>query len=294
MQRVSWENISADSGFYINVYDAQGGYAYPLHDHENHWEYVYVSSGSFLHRINGAKTTQRAGELVLVRDRDAHSLRGKGFSYVNLAFDPVWIDRIAELAGMAGLRARLEAAPEPPRAAAAPEERARLEGLMAAAARAETEGRAALRFAKLQIELLELLERGGAVLEGGGSAADIPEWLRDLDAWARREGGRGGLDALRAKSGYSREHVCRAMKRCMGLTPTEYLERIRLERARELLRSTNYSVLKIAQETGWNSLRHFQRRFTAAEGCPPGAYRSRTARFAHPAKNRPLGGDPML
>jgi transcriptional regulator GlxA family with amidase domain len=65
------------------------------------------------------------------------------------------------------------------------------------------------------------------------------------------------------------------------MTPTAFLPGLSLKRARDLLQYTNYPVERIARETGWESLRTFQRRFAEDAGCPPSEYRRRRSLLAH-------------
>jgi AraC-like DNA-binding protein len=58
----------------------------------------------------------------------------------------------------------------------------------------------------------------------------------------------------------------------MGLTIPQYLQRLRLERAAELLKAGQLNVTEVAMEVGYSSLSHFSLAFRQAFGSCPGLY----------------------
>jgi AraC-like DNA-binding protein len=67
----------------------------------------------------------------------------------------------------------------------------------------------------------------------------------------------------------------KAFKQVAGMTLVAYLHHVRLARGAELLRNTDRSVADIAAETGFPDQSYFNRRFRAAFGMAPSAFRSR-------------------
>lgn len=70
-------------------------------------------------------------------------------------------------------------------------------------------------------------------------------------------------------------YFCKMFKKFTGLNFTEYLCRIRIERARQLLLNPNIRISEIAFEVGFQSLTHFNRVFKRIAGLSPSEYRSR-------------------
>ena len=68
-------------------------------------------------------------------------------------------------------------------------------------------------------------------------------------------------------------YVSRYFKTHTGETISDYLFRIRIERAAELLRTTSYSITEISTLCGYSSLGNFQRYFKKLVGMPPSEYR---------------------
>lgn len=73
----------------------------------------------------------------------------------------------------------------------------------------------------------------------------------------------------------SRFYFCKLFKSGTGLTFTEYLVRVRIERVKELLRNPNLRISEIAFQTGFQSLTHFNRLFAKLTGESPTEYRKR-------------------
>lgn len=74
---------------------------------------------------------------------------------------------------------------------------------------------------------------------------------------------------------FSRFYFCTVFKRSTGLTFTEYLARVRVERVKELLLNPNLRVSEIAFQTGFQSLTHFNRVFLKLTGQSPTKFRER-------------------
>jgi transcriptional regulator GlxA family with amidase domain len=81
------------------------------------------------------------------------------------------------------------------------------------------------------------------------------------------------LADLSLEAGLSEWHLLRAFRAAFGETPHEYLTRLRLERARELLTITNRSVTEICFDVGFTSLGSFSTLFRRHVGLSPAAYR---------------------
>ena len=72
--------------------------------------------------------------------------------------------------------------------------------------------------------------------------------------------------------GCSPFHLSRTFSQEMGMTIPQYLRKLRMERAAELLRSGHHNVTEAALEVGYSSLSHFSLAFCQTMGCCPGLY----------------------
>ena len=74
--------------------------------------------------------------------------------------------------------------------------------------------------------------------------------------------------------GYSYAHLCRQFRNVFGLTPTTYLNALRIERAKALLETTDITVAEAAYTVGFSDPGYFARVFRKRVGLPPSRYRS--------------------
>lgn len=70
-------------------------------------------------------------------------------------------------------------------------------------------------------------------------------------------------------------YFCKMFKKTTGITFSEYLGRVRVERAKALLLDHNKHVSEVAFEVGFGSLSHFNRVFKKVAGSSPTKYRER-------------------
>lgn len=79
-------------------------------------------------------------------------------------------------------------------------------------------------------------------------------------------------------------HLCKLLRKSLGLSFTELLGRQRVEAARHLLANPNLRVSEIAYQVGFQSLTHFNRTFKKVVGISPTRYRDTAGSVGSPAK----------
>jgi AraC-like DNA-binding protein len=88
------------------------------------------------------------------------------------------------------------------------------------------------------------------------------------------------LDEVSRHVGLSRNHFCRVFKHETGITFTEYLARLRVEKAKELLADVRVRITEAADRAGFNSISQFNRVFRRYAGSSPTEYRRRLPALA--------------
>lgn len=81
------------------------------------------------------------------------------------------------------------------------------------------------------------------------------------------------LDEIAAAGSISRSKCCIIFKRYLNQSPIDFLNSYRLEVACNLLKSTDYSITRIATACGFNHLSYFSKMFERKYGCTPSNYR---------------------
>jgi AraC-like DNA-binding protein len=83
------------------------------------------------------------------------------------------------------------------------------------------------------------------------------------------------MDDLVRHVGFSRARVFDMFKKQTGLTPNDYLQRLRIETTQKQLRQTNLSVTDIGLATGFSSGQYFSTVFARYTGVSPTDFRKR-------------------
>ena len=83
------------------------------------------------------------------------------------------------------------------------------------------------------------------------------------------------LEQLAGEIHISKFHLAHDFSREYGFSPMQYLQTLRIQESRELLRTTDYSLTQIARMAGFSSPSYFAQRFRKSEGLTPSQYRAR-------------------
>ncbi len=81
------------------------------------------------------------------------------------------------------------------------------------------------------------------------------------------------LQALADTVHINREYFCRAFKKATNITPTEYINHVRIWKSEGLLTTTDKSILEVATEVGFSSVSYYNRVFRKFKTTTPSAYR---------------------
>lgn len=95
------------------------------------------------------------------------------------------------------------------------------------------------------------------------------EWMREHLAEAQR------IPQVAARVGISPRNFSRRFRRALDMSPAVFLQELRVNAARDLLRQTNLSVGEVAARVGYPDPSHFSRVFRGQTGVSPLDYRRR-------------------
>jgi len=102
--------------------------------------------------------------------------------------------------------------------------------------------------------------------EGGSRIEQLKIMIRD------RFPGKISLDELAAELGWTKSYMIRKFRERYAMTPMEYDRRLRVDRAADLILTTNRKMEDIAETLGFCDVFHFIRTFKKYTGVTPGRY----------------------
>lgn len=86
--------------------------------------------------------------------------------------------------------------------------------------------------------------------------------------------------------GRSYPHLCRVFNSTYGISPIEYINALRIERAKLLLRDTKLTITDIAKKVGFDNPAYFSRIFKKITGIPPVDFTTISANSRHDGLSR--------
>ena len=84
------------------------------------------------------------------------------------------------------------------------------------------------------------------------------------------------IASLSEQFGFSPNYISNLLKQELGISYNKYISQLRMNRAKELLISTNQSVKEITSACGYYSQSHFTKLFIDHEGCTPTEFRKKS------------------
>jgi AraC family cel operon transcriptional repressor len=271
MPRFRLENFLSSTGrVHVACNRCRPGQRSGVEHHHDFAEVFWVESGRGTHRVNGQVVQLQAGRIAFIRPRDRHSLQAGPdgpMVFTNLALAASTLEK---------LRKRYyESARQP-----WPWREGRLP--WSVLLEAEDVTHLSRRSRLLQTGLQEPLEVDAFLLDllwivrrqGESSRPGIPSWLSGaMERFSRLEDLSIGPAGLARVAGKSPEHLNRTFRELFGVTTTQYIHEVRLNRASRLLRLTDKPISSIALDCGYENLGYFYRRFVRKFGLAPRKYR---------------------
>lgn len=244
--------------------------------YHDYFEMFLALEGQARHLVGQTVEQLRPGDLYFIRPSDTHdyvSAHGSGYSMLNITFTAATAQQLFAFLGEGfPTKALLEAA-LPPSVHLTAGELETVSARMAAISAISREDTPALKTA-LRVLLFELLTKYFSNYTP--AQRTVPGWLETLCTQMRTTGAFvEGSERLFAMTDRSREHVCRSMKKYMGVTVSEFVNDLRLRYIAGMLHSSNSTVAEIVFASGFNNLSWASELFKAKYGMTMGKYRKR-------------------
>jgi len=255
-----------------------------IHKHEFH-ELVVLLAGSGVHLTDHGRYPLAAGDVFLVRGAMAHGYADThAMELINILFQPRLLGLpLQHLHDLPGYHALFSIEPRM-RATGRFRQRLRLSEEQLA----ETARRIALLEDELNVRdpgyrftacthlmgLLGYLSRcyGHSRQPEQRSLMRLGEVLSFMERHLDQDISVGELAGI---AHMSESTLTRRFRKVLGRSPVEHLIRLRIGRARRLLQNADLSITDVAFACGFSDSNYFSRRFRAATGTSPRAYRRR-------------------
>lgn len=277
MSRIS-AYIAEDEAFHFVRKDIPEAPPVIEHDHD-YFELLMVEQGEMFHWINGVEERLLPGHVVFLRPTDRHALQavpGIGARIINIIFRDSTAAHLVERyrEDLAGRFFWLND-PFPATLRLGGPQRERAVNSMLTLSNSK---RSLVRIESALIALMTFaLDVGVAIHDRA------PAWLVRACRMAHDPRVfRAGADGFVAAAGRSQAHVCRQARHYLGQSPTQYVNRIRVQHAAMLLANTDTDVAGIALSCGFENLSYFHRLFRDQYGITPKQFRKQRAPQAPP------------
>ena len=104
----------------------------------------------------------------------------------------------------------------------------------------------------------------------------FPEWFESMcESMKSPENFIAGTCRLVEISGKSREYISRSVKKFLGITPTEFVNSLRLTYSAFLIINTNLNITEISIKSGFESVSWFNKLFAEKYGITPSEFRKK-------------------
>jgi bifunctional enzyme CysN/CysC len=284
-----------DTGVPLRVLDTRHG-DHPIKEHKHEFiELVLFAEGTSEHEYAGKRYTLTPGDLFIIHPGEPHAyISGKRARVYNCLFMPEIlkpdIEYLRRMDGFfdlvmvepffrseTGLRSVLHLdAPT----------RVRVVEFLTEIQREverKTPGYEAAARAML-IQLLVLVARFRATSNQAASQTDQEDWsgkraavhqcIRYVEEHYPEE---IRLEKLADLAFLSPEYFSKVFKHLTSQTPIEFVNAVRMDKAKQLLASTELPITEIAFRTGFHDPNYFARQFKKVTGTTPGAYRKQSS-----------------
>ncbi|PWM63741.1 MAG: AraC family transcriptional regulator [Subdoligranulum variabile] len=259
--------------------------AFPRHSH-NYVEIMYVCTGQITHIIGGGTTVHlRAGELLFLNQRASHAIQraDAGDVAVNFIVLPQFFDFAFQIVGTGSLLGRFllgtlqnggaEITHLLCHTADLLPVQNLVESMVWSLLNNEPGARRAnqMRMAMLLLDLLNHHECVEAQGETGRGSPLVLAALREIEDDCRD----ASLSRVAEQYHVSLPYLSALIRQVTGSTFKELLQQKRLDRAQQLLRTTNLPVLAVSEAVGYETTSYFYSIYRKAFGITPKEYRDR-------------------
>ncbi len=281
--KIKYHTITYDEEFANNT-QCLCKYVYGYSDKffpHNHtfFELFLVVKGTVEHWVNGEVQRLPEGSLVFIRPTDTHGFlyensQNKDNIYINLSFTKETASALFKYLSDDTIQDNITKGDMPPSVLLNTPSKNRLISMLN---ELNTINKNDIRSLNLRVKTI-LAEIFTQYLESNREKnfTNSPQWLIDLlKEMENIENFTSGIDRMVELSQRSREHLSRSLKKYFALTVTEYINRLRINYAANLLINSNMQIVDICYTCGFQNLGYFYKIFKSEYCMSPSAFKKR-------------------
>jgi AraC family cel operon transcriptional repressor len=248
-----------------------------LHNHE-YYELHCVLKGTLKHAFaDGTSQHLPIGSLLFIRPDDVHvclAATEEECEYINIAYSVESMDALLHYLGKGFQPERLLASPYPPLYLLTETERRQFLHQFERIAAMPLERKEQIKTGLRSI-LMDCLTHYFSTFTDSVDS-DAPEWLTTVyGEMFKKDNFILGTERMVEICGKSHHHVCREFKKYFQMTPTDFINSLRLNYAANMLAYSSQSVMDIAMDLHFYNLSYFHQLFKSRFGMSPVKYRKR-------------------
>lgn len=241
-----------------------------LHTHDYN-EFFLVTKGTLCHVVNGRHQAVSEMQLCFVRSTDVHAMTTYGYgnsvSFFNIGIPGLLFEKALAFFG-SDFEKQLQSELPPVVSLNIREYKSLLQKIddFQSVPFGEYHGQIFMSMLSDMIYCM-LKPNSNSMFE---IAADAPEWFLTLINEMRdQENFTVGISKMKDIVNYSQEHINRAFKKYMSITPTEYVNTLRVSYAKKLITENEMNAIEACYVSGFKSLGHFYQVFKQYYGMSP-------------------------
>lgn len=271
--------MSDDAGIFYGTEPAEK-ISKPPHIHE-FVEFVYMLKGKCTHVIDNKEYSARHGDMVIINYNQIHEIRGNSeVSYINILIKPRYINQSLKNQENAFALLNLSEFSEfskildtsKCKVTFSGEERDRIEKIISIISREMMEKAPGYELAiRSQFNFLLVM-----IFRKMSLKMDAEPWSinSELLMYITKHCNENlELESLAKMCSYNTSYFSRKFKEFVGMNFTEYLKKIRLEKAVMLLETTDHKISEVIEQVGYTDRTKFFADFSAFTGTTPLKYR---------------------
>ncbi len=249
------------------------------HTHD-FFEIFLILKGSVVHCVNGKKQLLEENSLVFIREKDVHyyeQTEKSDCQFINLSFYKTIIDALFDYLGE-GFSKDILLEPElPPVVVLAKPEKQYIQNRLESLNLIPNSKKSLIK-AEVRALLVELFSRYIMEMQVV-YANNHPDWLNRLcSVMKEKDNFVEGIPALLRISGKTHSYLCKIFKQYLNISPVDFINRLRLSYAENLLLNTDMDILDICLEVGLENMSYFYELFKKHFNTTPHKFRKENNR----------------